>query len=404
MANLDPLSAASASRFSFSSAKSCHLDFIKHLDLYESASEISGMHDNHLVLRGTSICCTIAREAGKWENRLKYIEKVIKDIVANCKPEEELALIPLGADGLLCEFIIGRGLIENGFAKLSFFLIDPVYKFSSEEEKNSLRRVREDFNTAFSTSYFNTFRREFDKKRIHYLSRAQNVETYLTFPANIALLECLPPYGESLKDLRACTAKKINPNDFFAGDYVVPAAEANAVAFVPLEVFEKLQIEGGFSRGMPLAVFQSASNTYYYINWGCKLQVAKGTYRLLFSCEKEWIHSIGGEEGDKIKLPTGETIPIERWIPLIREKLEQVLSQRVISPETRGPLLETLKKVIGLYLREVQCFFLADYTTDREEMLSILAAKPTLSYRKQFTLIADEQHAAGYNIFIEAIK
>ena len=71
---------------------------------------------------------------------------------------------------------------------------------------------------------------------------------------------------------------------------------------------------------------------------------------------------------------------------------DELKSQICLVPLTQEKItssLERIKKVITLYMPEIQSFYIADYSVDRSEALEYLSKHAGYHYRKNFCLKAD---------------
>ena len=221
-------------------------------------------------LKGTNFSFPTCTQAGSLENRKTFIEQIFNDICINCPKDEPLILVSLGSDRLLIEYILGYSLIENGFANLSFFLVEPAYLFSGEDNKKELEKVRKNFCSKISAAYSNKNNRPFPEESVRFLSRAQNLSKYFSENANVALIESLPPYGEAMKDFRKYKVE-IKTKDLLAGGMIVPSTHANAIAFIPKTYANKYSESGVTFRALPHSVFQLGQE-HFSIDWGCKIE------------------------------------------------------------------------------------------------------------------------------------
>lgn len=157
------------------------LKWIDELDLKVVQSKSTSTQEivKNVQLNYTHLLSTVCTEAGQWRNRKVFIKKILNDLLTKCPKDEPLVLISLGSHHLLMEYILGKALIENGFQDITFMLIDPDYIFSDKEQLKIIKHVLTDFRENIESIYFKKFNRPFEKDRIRYLSRAQNISKYL---------------------------------------------------------------------------------------------------------------------------------------------------------------------------------------------------------------------------------
>ncbi len=373
-----------------------------------NASIINGTVKN-TVLHGTQLSCTCETEAGQWKNRKIFIQNILADIVGQCPKDENLVLISLGSDRLLTEYILGKTLIENGFCKISFFLVDPTYVSSSPDNLNSMRQVLNDFRTNIESVFLRKNKEHLSKDKIRFLSRCQNITKYFTAGAHVVVIESLPPYAELIKDMQKSQVPVKSPQDLIMGSHLVQSNQANTIAFVPKQYIKTMQESGAnLTDSLPLAIFKCEQSNFY-LDWGCKI-MPNGNYSLSFTGEESYLKSYGISQ-DRIQLVTGENIEAKEWIPGIRNRIETKLSmeieslkrqnsQELLSQKDLTMLLEKVKEVAILHL-PVSCFFSADYVLDREVAMLFLSTNAGHHYRKTFSLMADAD--TGYKISVKEI-
>lgn len=376
-----------------------------------SGTIVEGTLESQL-LQGTQLSCTIDTEAGQWKNRKIFIESILADVIKQCPKDENLVLISAGSDRLLMEYILGKTLIENGFSQISFFLVDPVYAFSSAENLKAIKQVLKDFQENIGSIFFKTNNEHFaSNERIRFLSRMQNMKKYFPPGANVLVIESLPPYGENIKDMQKSQVPVKDPKDLITGSRLVPPSHANTVGFIPKQYVEQLKKAGAkLTETLPLSMFKHKGQANFYFDWGCKIK-PDGTYSLSFSGHEYYLKSLGVEI-KRIALPTGEEVDAEQWIPTIEKKIESMLSEQIDSIKGDSPgkqlsqedvkvLLEKVKEVMTLFMPSIGCFFSADYALDFDEGMAYLSTNAGHHYRKSFSLMADAY--SDYNISVKEI-
>ncbi len=387
-------------------------------------------------LKGTLLSCTIETEAGKWQNRQAFIEKVLANIFSRCPKDEPLVLISLGSDRLLIEYILGKSLLENGFQQLSFILIDPIYALSDPSELRITLNVLADFRKHIEQVYLASYQEGLAKERIRFLSRGQNVAKCFPQHANVALIECLPSYAECLKDIvkhwnkEKANIVKYEPDqkkaaelianlpykvkkteDLLAGGCIVSPKHANALALMPRQYAEQLQKAGAKFKetsSLPVAIFQFAAS-YFYLDWGCKIE-SDGSYHLSFNGEESYFASLGLSSDQEIKVGKDEVVRVKEWIPTIKKRIEELLQREIkqiepnqanLSQEQISSLLIKVQEVALLYMPGIQSYFTADYALDRKELLTTIKSQASQHYRRAFSLSADTY--TTYKITIDGI-
>ncbi len=352
------------------------------------------------MLNKTNLACTTGAEAGQWENRQIFIEKIVADVAANCPKDEPLAIVSFGADRLLIEYILGKILIENGFRQISFFLIDPTYKFCPQERLPTYDNAKESFEEKIKSAYFDCYKEPLAPKRINCLSRAQNIAKYFPKNANVVVIESLPPYGEPVKEMHKSQVPDKSLEELMLGGHIVPADHANSVALIPKQYVTQLKNSGAtLTDSLPVAIFKSSvSQANFIIDWGCKIR-PDGRYHLTFSGEEYYFESIGLSGEMQVELAGGERVQVKQWIPTMKKVIEKDLSEQIktmkaenpedkLSQENLTTLLKKVSETATRYRSGLSSFFLADYVLDHDEAMAFLSSHASHHYRKEFTLKA----------------
>lgn len=364
------------------------------------------------ILKGTDISFEISIEGGQWDHRKIFIEHIAADIIAHCPKDEPLVLISLGADRLLTEYVLGKTLIENGFDQISFYLVDPAYRFSEEEILQELKKIRDDFREEMGAVYLKTHKNPLPAEGIRFLTRSPIISKYFPEHANVVVIESLPPYHKTIKDMQQRHIEERKPEDLRAGGVIVPSSEANAVTFIPNL---GTNLAGWKFKSIIPFCFVPYGSSYYALDWGCKIQ-SDGTYRLSFSGEKQYLESLAKESGKPLdftlEFPTGEAVPFHQWITTASKRVHKALSeqiatmkgddaQKVLSQAELTMLLEKVNQVFMTYVPCVESYYSADYPLDREAAISYLATHAGHHYRKAFFLGADFKR--GYQVRAQQI-
>lgn len=387
----------------------------------------------------TSLSCSLLSETGSWNNRLEYIEKVVNDILENYPKDEELSIVSMGAGELLMEFIIGKALIEYGFQKISFFLIEPTHHYDNKETRET-KKLLKDFRELISAVYEEKWKEPLPEERIHFLARSRDLENCIGSSSNVALLECLPPDDEVF-NLRY-KHKLPKSLDTFQFSAQVPFEQANSVAFIPTAITDHFKRES-LQHGVPfIALKERKTKVEYGIDWGCKIRPDEFSsiekYSIsLYGAEKYFKEMIDFKtilrKKAKIKVKKGisnknfrsfekrfrEENQIDKAVSNVKEKIlnqiENKLEQQIdvfkkndnfkkLTQEQTTVLLEiAIKEFANLINLNIDCkpFFLADYATDRDELVSYFVSRRAGSYAKHFTLEADKVN--GYMIDVRAL-
>jgi hypothetical protein len=367
-------------------------------------SRLTKENKERVSLEGMNLSCPTHVEAGRWKNRIEFIKAVVTDLLLTCPKDKPIALISTGSALLLMEYLIGKALIENGFSKLSFFLIDPFY--SEDEEKETYESAFADFQT-----FLNKVNGEnFPKERIHKLSRVQNLPEHFPSETNVVWIESLPPCSKIISDIKGYRMEEKTRDELLVGSAICSSSDqANAIAFIPQNYFkdEDVKFESKLKNlnSIPFIPFETSSEKYYYIDWGCKI-FSDWTYSLIFSGEQDWCQNYNLDD-DLFILPSEDEIT-NGWVPETKKAIEEELdkqieemklkdSQTEFNQENRKILLEKIKKVAKDYIKGVQCFFLSDYAVDRKDLVSVLSSQKNREYSKVWTLDADPGYK-GYKI------
>lgn len=392
------ISEPTSQEFEFKSTVGC-LDWIDRLDIEASRYLDSSVNVTpNIKLEGTCIACVTCNKETGWEERKTFLREVLTDIISHCPKDEPFALISLGPDHLLMEYILGKGLIEAGFHQISFLMVEPSWKVPSERIDVLLK----DFRRSIEKVYETACNAPFPKDNIRYLSRAQNISKYFTKNTNVALVECLPPYSSIIQRMADNGTPVKKPEDLFAGSYIVDKSEANSIAILPNR-FVSLMGEFGenfVNTSMPLEFFNlDASSDFCYVDWGCKIE-PNGSFHVSFSGYQDYIaHSKA-----KFKFPDNlvyeltnhKKVTYEEWIPAIKKLIEcELLKQieeikagdetRVLTQQEVTGLLSRVNEIVTSEMEDETCFFLADYHLDRKDALSFLSKWAGCTYRKMFT-------------------
>jgi hypothetical protein len=307
------------------------------------------------------------------------------------------------------ECLLGVSLIKKGYRQISFLLIDPNYVFSSPEELRNINQVFKDFRNQITDAYLNTFKEHFAAENIRFLSRAQNISKYFSKGSNVAVVECLPPYAENIKDIQKNKALEKKPEELLGGSRIIPSNFANAIAFIPSTYIEELKKHGTqFTNFLPTAIFCHEQKNFY-IDWGCKI-FSDGNYHVSFTQAEHYLASLGIAPEQPIALDTKERIQAKDWVPKIRDEVEKMLAEEitkiketkaVLSQEEISRLLKKSEEIATKYMSKISAFYSADYSLDRSDAMSFLSKEASHHFRKAFLLKADA--SATYKIHEESI-
>lgn len=354
-------------------------------------------------LQGTNLACGINSDVARWENRVEFIEKIVSDIITHCPKDEELFVVSIGSNQLLQEYIIGKTLIEKGYKKLMFLMVDPRY-LGAGQNKNDHPYLT-DFQNEIDLVYKNVNREPIGKENIRFLTRAQNIQKYFTDNANVIIIESLPPYSEVIKDMNRLKIDPKKEEDLLSGSRIVPLAQANTVSFVYKDILEIWKAKGTETDCyLPTSIFKldaaspfkdSFASSHYIVDWGCKIY-RDGSCSVSFTGAKRYFASI--RDRDNQLLSKEKVEGITQVVLNLLKNIRTIISERVkeikkdnpnelLSQQNVSDLLQIISKLSEIVL-PVKCFYTADYVVDRTEALKYLSMKAGHHYRKRFQLLA----------------
>lgn len=344
--------------------------------------------DSRMLIKGTSFGCAVETEEKNWENRLRYIETVIKDVMTNCPNDKPLTIVSQGSDRLAIEYLLYLALFKMGYSNLSIIPIDPRYKYLPDEELKVINSTLKEFREAIS----NLNGTGFNQDRIRFLSSTKNVEKYFSQQSNVIVIDCFPPYSKTLEhDLIKANLKPANKETFIATNYIVPSSDiANGIAIFP-DFVNPVRYEQRTT--VPLVTFNQGQ---FYIDCGCKIK-PDGTYSVFFNQIEDYFERLYGSDD------ASKSSGISSY-KKIEEEIRNMLDSQIKEMKRDG-ITELNQKQIGLLLDEVkkiaeshqaQTRFVTDYSLDQDAMVSYLA-KNAGDYAKLF------RHSYGAGITIEPI-
>ncbi|MBA2727995.1 MAG: hypothetical protein H0U49_07470 [Parachlamydiaceae bacterium] len=358
-------------------------------------------------LKGKGLYFSTCTVAGKLENRLLFIKKIACDVVQNCPKDEPLVFISLASGGLLMEYMLGKLLFENGFQDVTFFLIDPIYKFCEIKERQKMERVLLDFRALIATAFSTKWNGPFPDTQIRYLSSAQNVSKYLPDHPNVILMESLPPHGEFVRSFKRDGIPERCQNEYFMGNQFVPPENANAISFFP-DVLEESARKVGATfatySSLPYFILQSGpSKPKYTIDWGCKIK-SNGSFFVKFFGADGFCAGLPIKPTQNLQLTKERSVIFSQWFPTIQQTIEEALtkdisriqngdSQRKLLQNEKTALLNKVQKIFDSLFPGAKSFYLADYASDRSEMIDYLLQHAGNHYRKGFTLFSDTENS-----------
>jgi hypothetical protein len=369
---------------------------------WENFCFINNKTNEARFLDNTRQACTIGANVAKWKNRVPFIERIISDAIAHCPKDEELFLISLGSNCLLPEYIIGKTLIENGYSKIAFLMVDTNYLAAQVGTRPHL----DDFRREISLVYHSEYEEPFVQDKIKYLSKAQNIQKYFTASANVIVIESLPPYTESIKEMKLYPTELKKEEDLLCGGGIVPIDHANAVSFVPnpiLNLWKSRSLD--FSVNLPLMLckidtsspfINSFPSPKFILDWGCKIY-KDSTSSVSFTGAKRYFASVV-EYGSYHSLENVNILG-ERTITLMK-KIKEKINLRVKEIKLDNPNKELSQEDITNLLKEIsniakeslpvqlECFYTRDFVVDRKEALEWLSVKASHHYRKRFQFLS----------------
>jgi hypothetical protein len=358
------------------------------------AKEITLMNIENTFL---SFC--ISTPAETTENRLDFIKKIVGDIHQKCSKNEEIVLISMGCDHLLMEYLIGRALIENGYQKISFQLIEPTFRFTTLPPKH-VQKVRDEFNKWIGKAYAVKWNQPLPKDSIHYSPRAESVKNHFKNSPNVAFIECFPP-TTVLKNSMTCHIA-IKPEELFTGSTFVPYEQANAITFIPKALVQQYKQAGiKLDHSLPFIGFKNAQGVTSCVDWGCKIY-PDGKFFLNFFGAQDYYGemSLGNFN---VTFPDGKRVPFNQLMKELKDLIEKTLKIKIDILKTDHPdrklsqaeittlLLSVTEQVADLELGW-SIFFTADYAVDRSGLVEFLSKNASQHYRKAFSLEANPQN------------
>jgi hypothetical protein len=355
-----------------------------------------------LRLKDTQISCFIKDKyntpAVTFNSRFEFLQKITTEVTHGCqKKEEAIAVIFLGSLFLLTEFLISKSLIEEGYSNLHIFLVDPAYRYNKGPDGVGMTKARNEFRKQIENAYFTKYKRAFPKDHLHFLSRAQVVEKY--FPANhphVLVIESLPDHAFQQYCQEKDNIPSAKPHEMFCHSQIVPQEDANAVAFMPTDVKETFS---GFSFD------NSIPSTLYSIphsfECGCKID-SHGSVSIHFFGFADYLKLRSKYPVEIIsQLISNIQTTITQKMQTEIQNLRKDSPQRLLTQDEKSRLLALFQKLLNEIKPQelsLEFFFMADYDTDRSDLLSYLSSNAGHHFRKNMVLASDSSTGTGYKI------
>lgn len=362
----------------------------------------------NMRLRGTALSCPIETTEGSWEHRKRFLENTLHDVVSTCPKEEPLVVISLGSDYLLMEYILGRVLIENGFVNVSFCLVDPTYCFSPPKELSAVKVMLTDFRAQIEGVFSTVYQMPLGREKIRFCVTAQDVCRNFVHGSNVVVLKCIPPYTDILVKRHQYRVEEKTLKELILGGHVVPSGFANTMVIIPCADVARYKQSGeNLTRDIPFAIVKTPSGNFS-LDWGCKIYT-DGTYRVSFSGQEGFLHSLPFFRKEKIRLHTGVEVKLDEWIPVtetaVRASLDKKIkkikegTERDLTPVEITALLEKVQKVVEKYMPGINNFFLyANYEVAAADTLRFLSRNAGHHYRRTFTFASDVERGCVMTI------
>ncbi len=391
------------------SAQALNLDWLKTLPIqhHECPNEHNGKHISTYHLQNSRIGCSTSTLAGKWEYRLEFVRHVLKQTIQNYPPKEPLALISIGSNYLMMEYLVARGLIEHGFQQLYVFPVDPDYLCDDTTVDTYYTQLFHDFRNQMEQVHQTKWLSPLPIEKLHFFSRAQNVAPYLqkhTRNANVLVLQCLPPYGEFIKGINQHKLPPQHEKDFIIGGGIVPDTKANAITFLPQSIIKEYR-DNGFNieslPSLPIPFFKYA-NTFTYLDWGCKIY-SNGEFLIKFTGGQEHLLSKSIAPTHSFTLADGQTILSKDLFTKIQNVATEALKEEITRLKEDNPklcltqaqktaLLHRVKDIFSRYYGKFSSIYSCEYAVDCSDMLEALK-DCTGPHRKSYALYT-ENHSS----------
>jgi hypothetical protein len=174
---------------------------------------------------------------------------------------------------------------------------------------------------------------------------------------------------------------------------VVPEKEANALMFIPRGNAAAQTESGARLRiTVPFAIHKTSTNIFYANNWGCKI-CKNGSYRVSLHGAKTYFDD-NLFKNLTITLKSGETFALKNVVPIVQGKVEALLQREANKPLTQPQVTSLLQRVQNIFDEHIpglDTFYLADFWLDKTFALDYLANHAGHTYRKHFSLLADDK-------------
>lgn len=342
--------------------------WLNHLKFTEESRSISGKEIRLFRLENTPLNATSGLHIDSMECRIAFVKHAIADVCSHCPKDEELSIVSLGSDHLLLEYLFGRGLMENGFQHLSFFNIEPSYKFSVLPQSH-FEELKDGFRSKLILDYFELGYGLIGYDKFQYFSKAKDVQSTFTKNSNVVLLECMPPY-HILND-PAVYSLPLQKN-LFSGSHVVSDTEANGLIFLP---YKNVTLT---SSTVPLCRFIDKDQKQKCIDWGCRIY-SDGRYFVGFHGSERYYPELT-EHISRIK---------ESIESAITKQLEAFKTPPQLSQQQITEILRKVKNLISTIDIGWDVLPISDYNVDRSELIDFLKLNAGNHYRKGFALVSD---------------
>lgn len=331
-------------------------------------------------LKGSGFFVVVGDYAA-WEKRLNFIETLLKDIFINCPKDEPLTFISQGSNALLLEYVISTCLIKAKFINLNFIFIDPDYAFAAPKGLEVIKKSHEEFRSKISE----LCGQDFDPmKRIRFVYSTRLVNLSFQKFSNVIVVDSLPPYAIPL-NRRKMNGIQIKKEDLIATNFIMEDSKySSSISFRTTKFIKEDE-----SRTLPLDL-QWINGQEVVLDWGCKI-LSNGSYRLLFTGESQYFNFMETEDEKLASRLKGCILDLKKKIiTSLDQQIKEIKDKSSDTTLSQSNIKVLLDKVQQIAKEHGLCtYFLADYTTDQNEMLSFLAQNAGYHYRKIFRYLPD---------------
>lgn len=317
---------------------------------------------------------SVPSAGGSWEARKDFLNYVLEHILKTHPQQEPLSVISLGSSNLLMEYLLAIELMERGYSQVSYFFVDPGYRFGHSIPFCELTVAQHlgAFRKHVEGLYMKKYAKKLPDGSIHFISRAPNVCRYIPKSQPVVLIESLPVYAQPNATLVSNGFQPFNSQDIIGGGFVVPVEsdQMNTFALLPArdEISDICII--------PSLALEGEGGNLFLWNAGVKIH-KNGSYI---------VHVQGIEES----LPKSAD---KQLAEELRQQLRSYLDQTIARIQQGNPNRQLTDSEVAQVIKGImqkgnvpsmrliqesgmcRFFYAIDYTADRKDMLSGLLEK-----------------------------